>query len=250
MIREAQVFLLAVQFLTRLPVPRDLPFSERRQAEAAKYYPLVGLLIGALGAIVLWLTGQLFPMVIAVLLATAATIAATGALHEDGLADAADGVGGGLTRDKALEIMRDSRIGSYGILAVGLTLALKVAALSAMPLWIAVTTLCLAHVISRYAPVLVIFTAEYARAQGTKFAVPTISATGHYIALACAALAALILFALIGPAAFLGLGCSVFLALIVTRLYLRKLGGFTGDCLGATQQMAELGLYLGVLAWL
>jgi adenosylcobinamide-GDP ribazoletransferase len=248
--REVQIFLLAVQFLTRLPVPRDLPFSEDRLTEATKFFPLVGLVVGLIGAGVLWGASAVFPLSVAVILSVVATVAATGAFHEDGLADAADGLGGGLTRERALEIMRDSRIGTYGAVTLGLTLALKIAALSALPLAVALPLVALGHGISRYAPVAVVFTATYAREEGAKFVAPTISAGGHAHALVTALglLAGLVW--MIGPAAFAGALGGVVLAAGMARIYLRKLGGFTGDCLGATQQMAELGLILGVLAWI
>jgi adenosylcobinamide-GDP ribazoletransferase len=248
--REIQVFALAVQFLTRLPVPRDLPFSEARLTEATKFFPLVGLLVGLIGAAVLWAGAALFPMPVAVILSVVATVAATGAFHEDGLADAADGLGGGMTRARALEIMRDSRIGTYGAVTLGLTLALKIAALAALPLAVALPLVALGHGISRYAPVAVVFTSAYAREEGAKFVAPTISAGGHALAALQAVLLLAGLVSLIGPAALAGVALGVVLALGMRRIYLRKLGGFTGDCLGATQQMAELGLILGVLAWL
>jgi adenosylcobinamide-GDP ribazoletransferase len=250
MIREIQIFGLAVQFLTRLPVPRDLPFSEARLTEATKFFPLVGLMIGLIGAGVLWAASLVFPLPVAVLLSTVATIAATGAFHEDGLADAADGLGGGLTRERAMEIMRDSRIGTYGAVTLGLTLALKVAALASLPPMVALPLIALGHGISRYAPVAVVFCATYARDEGAKFVAPTISAGGHALAAVTAALLVAALVWAIGPAALVGVVGGVILALGMARIYLRKLGGFTGDCLGATQQMAELGLILGVLAWL
>jgi adenosylcobinamide-GDP ribazoletransferase len=247
--REVQVFLLAVQFLTRLPVPRDLPFSEERLTEATKFFPLVGLVVGLIGAGVLWAAAQVLPMTVAVLLSTAATIAATGAFHEDGLADAADGLGGGMTRERTLEIMRDSRIGTYGAVTLGLTLALKVTALASLPLSVALPLVALGHGISRYAPVAVIFTSAYAREEGAKFVAPTISAGGHALSLASGAVLLVCLLWAIGPAALAGAVAGAVLAAGMARIYLRKLGGFTGDCLGATQQMAELGLILGVLAW-
>lgn len=248
--RELQIFALAVQFLTRLPVPRDLPFSEARLTEATRFFPLVGLLVGLIGAGTLWVGSVLFPMPVAVLVSVAATLAATGAFHEDGLADAADGLGGGMTRARSLEIMRDSRIGTYGAVTLGVTMALKVAALSSMPLDVALPLVALGHGISRYAPVAVVFLADYAREEGAKFVAPTISAAGHAYAAISAAVLVAVLWAFVGGAAGIGVIAGAALATGMARIYLRKLGGFTGDCLGATQQMAELGLILGVLAWL
>ncbi|RBI83898.1 adenosylcobinamide-GDP ribazoletransferase [Rhodosalinus halophilus] len=248
---EIGVFALAVQFLTRLPVPQDLAFSEGRLLRATRYYPLVGLLVGAIGAGVLLTAAMLLPWPVAVLLSMAATLLATGAFHEDGLADAADGLGGGLTRERALEIMRDSRIGTYGALALGMALALKFAALAAFAPADAAALLILGHGISRYAPVAVVARHPYARETGAKFTAPSVSAAGHRAALATTlALAAALALALGPGGALAALAGAALLAALVARRYLRRLGGYTGDCLGATQQMAELGLYLGALAWL
>lgn len=247
---ELAVFALAVQFLTRLPVPRDLPFSDARLLRATRYYPAVGLLVGAIGAAVLLAAAAALPWPVAVLLSMAATVLATGGFHEDGLADAADGLGGGVTPGRALEIMRDSRLGSYGALALGLTLALKAAALMALAPAEAACALLLGHGISRYAPVAVVARFDYARDDGAKFVAPSVSAAGHRVALATAAAWALALALVLGPgAAAAGLLGGAVLAGGIARLYLRNLGGYTGDCLGATQQMAELGLLLGVVAW-
>lgn len=248
---ELGVFALAVQFLTRLPVPHDLPFSEGRLLRATRYYPGVGLIVGAIGAGVLLVAGAVLPWAVAVVLSVAATVAATGAFHEDGLADAADGLGGGLTRARALEIMRDSRVGTYGVLALGLTLALKVAALVALAPGQAAALVLFGHAISRYAPVAVVARADYARDQGAKFTAPSVSPSGDRVALATAAAAAVALALVLGPGATLAaLALAALLAAILVRRVLARLGGYTGDCLGATQQVAELGLYLGVLAWL
>lgn len=247
---ELAIFGLAVQFLTRLPVPRDLPFSDARLLRATRYYPAVGLLVGGIGAAVLLGAAAVLPWPVAVLLSIAATAIATGGFHEDGLADAADGLGGGASRDRALEIMRDSRLGSYGALALGLTLALKAAALMALSPGAAAWAVLLAHGISRYAPVAVVARFDYARDEGAKFAAPTVSAAGHRVALATMAALALALALSLGPgAAVTGIAGGAALAAVFARIYLRKLGGYTGDCLGATQQMAELGLLLGVAAW-
>ena len=247
---EWQLFLLAVQFLTRLPVPRDLPWSDDLMVRAAKYYPAVGLVVGLLCAGILHLAGYLLPGTVAVLLAVAAGLLITGAFHEDGLADMADGLGGGASRERALEIMRDSRIGSYGAVTLGMVLAIKVAALAALPAGIAALALVAGHVLGRMAAVHVIATTAYARASGSKFAAPKVTPDGYRWALitTLAVLAVLVLGAGVGPAA-LGTLASIALGQAVRVLCLHRLGGYTGDCLGAVQQLAELGLLLGVLAW-
>ncbi|MFP7571439.1 adenosylcobinamide-GDP ribazoletransferase [Marivita sp. S2033] len=250
-VSEWQVFLLAVQFLTRLPVPRDLPFSDDLLIRATRYYPLVGGVVGAIGALVLLLMSQAVTMPVAVLLSIAATVFATGAFHEDGLADAADGLGGGLTRERALDIMRDSRIGTYGTVTLGLVLALKAAVLASFTAADAAMAVLVMHMISRMAAVSVIATHDYARDVGAKFVAPTVSRDGFRFALLTTAvpvLAAMLWFGI--GATFMALLVAVLAAGVFRHIFMRKLQGYTGDCLGAVQQFSELGLYLGLAIWL
>ncbi|TNF23023.1 MAG: adenosylcobinamide-GDP ribazoletransferase [Rhodobacteraceae bacterium] len=248
--QEAASLGLAVQFLTRLPTPQGLAFSEAAQARSMGHYPLVGLGIGALAALALALAAQVFPMPVAVLLSMAASLLITGALHEDGLADCADGLGGGLTRDRALEIMRDSRIGSYGVLSLALVLALKAATLSALPLPLACALLIAGHGLSRMAAVQVIARHAYARSDPAKFARPQVTPKAYRLAVFTAVLISVALALATGPGlALTALTVGALTGAAITRLYLRRLGGYTGDCLGATQQLAECGFYLGALAW-
>jgi adenosylcobinamide-GDP ribazoletransferase len=248
---ETAALLLALRFLTRLPVGAAA-FTPARMRAATGYFPVAGVAIGIFAAAAFLAAQSVFPPVVALLLATAATCLLTGALHEDGLADTADGLGGGATRERALEIMRDSRIGAYGALALGLTLALRIAALAAMPTGLAAMALVAGHGASRASSVLVIATSRYARPAGAgAFTAGGISRARLWLALATAGLC-LALLALAGgwrPALGATLGLAV--GHIATRLaFERKLGGYTGDSLGATQQVSEVALYLGMLAWL
>lgn len=246
---EGVVFLLALQFLTRLPIPVRGFTPERMQA-TARYYPLVGLLVGGLGALVYGLALQLFPPLVAVLLSVVATLLATGAFHEDGLADTFDGVGGGTDQAGALEIMKDSRLGTYGTLALGVALALKVAALAELPGWLVLLALPLAHAASRASAVLVIASSRYVRAEGTgKPTAEGISARSLALALG----SVLLIWGVVGwfEPLFCGFGPIAGLAFghLAMRLFFEdKLGGYTGDALGAVQQGSEIGLYLGLLA--
>ena len=248
---EWHLFLLAVQFLTRLPVPRDVPFSDDLLIRATRYYPLVGLLVGAVGAVVLFTGSVALPVSVAVLLSMAATVFVTGAFHEDGLADSADGLGGGLTRDRALEIMRDSRIGTYGAVTLGLVLALKAGLLLSFSVMDACAALLAGHTLSRMASVHIIATDTYAREVGAKFVAPTVTSDGYRIALAIS------VFVLVGTglwlgfgAALTGVGFAILFAGLFRAMFLRKLQGYTGDCLGGVQQLSELGFYLGLALWL
>jgi adenosylcobinamide-GDP ribazoletransferase len=249
---EGAIFLHAVQFLTRLPVPQSLSFSPDRLHAATRYFPLVGALVGVFGAIVFTLSHLVFPQSVAALISMCATLLATGAFHEDGLADTFDGIGGGAARERALEIMKDSRIGAYGACALVMAFALKGAALFAMPTVAMAWMLLSAHCVSRFSSVVVIASSHYVRDHGTgKPVAAGLSPAGF----AFAAASALAVWALCGlsvswPAA-LGGSLGAMAGHVAMRLFFeRKLGGYTGDCLGAVQQASEVGFYLGALAWL
>ncbi len=249
---EVAVFLLAVQFLTRLPLPAELGYSPARMAATPRWHPGVGVLVGALTGLVFWLAAHVWPPALAALISTAAGLLLTGAFHEDGFADACDGLGGGATRSAALEIMRDSRLGTYGAAGLGLMLAAKVVALAAMPVAAVPLALIAGHAASRASSVAVIATSAYVRDHGTgKPVADGVGDGGLALALATGGLAILALALALPPAAVAGalLGLGLGHAAMRSR-FERRLGGYTGDCLGAVQQTSELGLYLGVLACL
>ncbi len=248
---EARALALAWTFLTRVPLPVALRVSPQGLVAASRYLPLVGALIGAVGAAVLLLAAQVLPMPPAVILSIAATCLLTGALHEDGLADTFDGLGGGDT-EHALAIMRDSRVGTYGALALGLTVATKASALAAMPLAPAAVALVAAHSTSRLSALAVIATSTYVRSSGTgRFTAGGLSRRALALAIATAAVVLLLAALFVGPGAVLAGAVGLAAGHLLSRaLFERRLGGYTGDCLGATQQLSEVGFYLGVLAWL
>jgi adenosylcobinamide-GDP ribazoletransferase len=190
------------------------------------------------------------PPHVAVLLSIAATAWLTGAFHEDGLADAVDGLGGSFDRDRALEIMRDSRIGTYGTLALVLVVGVKTLTLADFPPLVAAGLIVAAHAASRACAVGIMASLPYVRADASKAKplVQQVSATTVGIAIATGA-ATLAGVALLGLAVALAAALS---AAVVTLLWRRKLnarlGGYTGDCLGATQQLVEASIYVAALA--
>lgn len=248
---QAAALALACGFLTRLPLPRGVTATPARMAMSLRYLPLVGLLIGLVAAAVLLAAVGLSP-VVAALLSTAATCLLTGALHEDGLADTLDGAGAGGDVARRLAIMRDSRIGTYGALGLGLTLALKVASLAAMSPGLAALALVTGHGLSRLSAVLVIATSCYARESGTGgFTASGLRGVGLALALGTGIVGLLLLWPVAGAGGMLAaLGGLIIGHGLARGLFERQLGGYTGDGLGATQQLSELGLYLGLLAWL
>lgn len=247
---EVATIAVAVQFLTRLPISSSV-FTPERLAASVRYYPLVGALVGLIGAAVYWLSAQALPPVLAALLSTATTLLATGAFHEDGLADLFDGLGAP-SRERMLEVMRDSRIGTFGAAALGLVLAMKVTALAALPVMIAAAALVAAHVVSRSSSVVAIATSRYVRSSGTaKPVADGVGGGGLAVALLTAIAVIAAAHCAIGLAPSLVAAGGALAGHVAARLlYERRLGGYTGDCLGAVQQMSELGFYLGLLACL
>ncbi len=248
--REWHLLLLACRMLTRIPAARGTDHASPPEAASVRYYPLVGVLVGLVGAAVFAAAHAPLGAPLAALLAVAATALVTGALHEDGLADTADGIGGGRSAERALEIMRDSHIGTYGVLALILAVAVRVLVLAALPLWIGAALLVAAHGLSRWSVVLVIATARYVRDSGIASPVAgPVSSASHVLAGATAIACLAPLAVMATPAATLGVVAGLALGHFAIRAaFQRKLGGYTGDCLGATQQASEIGACLGLLA--
>lgn len=257
-------FLLALQFFTRIPVTGRLAawvgYSPALLNAASGHFPGVGWVVGAAGAGVLWLAGWRWgasPLgaLLAAVLGTAATVWLTGAFHEDGLADTADGLGGGATRERALAIMKDSRIGSYGAVTLVLVLLLKVALLALLVrhgATGAAAAVLGAHVLSRLAPLFIMrclpYVSESAQAKSKPLA-QAVSGASVFSGVLWSIPALALIWQAQGTIATIGAAvCELLMAWAVLRLLRRRLQGFTGDTLGAAQQLCEVALYLG-LAW-
>jgi adenosylcobinamide-GDP ribazoletransferase len=249
-----RLLLLAVQFYTRLPVPAWVGYSDDLLNKATVYFPLVGWLVGGVAAGAYLGAGFLFRnQDIALLLSMVASILLTGAFHEDGFADVCDGFGGGWTQAKILTIMKDSRLGTYGAAGLGLLLAGKFLALRGLPPAAVVPALLLAHPLSRATALTCIYSHHYARANEAdgkakpvaKKMPPAELAAGLLLGglplLAYAAWQA-------RPAALLVLLPLALAKTLLARYFQRWIGGYTGDCLGAIQQVAEVTCYLFLLA--
>ena len=252
MTRELRIFFTAMQFFTRLPIPSWVGYEPSWVRSCARYFPLIGILVGAVTAAILLATAYSLPMPLSVLVSTVAGILLTGALHEDGFADICDGFGGGNSPVKIIEIMRDPRIGVFGAVGIGLLLAIKVVALTSMSAPAAAWALLLAHPLSRIAATTLIWRMTYAAPDGKASFVSQAISLPIFFA-ACLPVAALLVIALSCNAFVLpNLLTSIVAMLIGTvwlaRKFQRDLGGYTGDCLGAVQQVTEVLFYIGLLA--
>lgn len=249
--REFEYFFAALRFFTRLPVPAWVGHSKDQLDHAARYFPLVGIVIGAIGGGVTALAALLLPVSLAILFGMAATLLATGAFHEDGFSDSCDGFGGGWEKVQVLTIMKDSRVGSYGSIGIAIILLTKFTALTeidaAFDLRLLALSLIAAHAVSRFASTVLIYTLDYVREDETSKSKSLTKRMGS---------GELVLAGLVGlaPCALLPLPQVTVALLLVAlattlaaRYFVHRLGGYTGDCLGATQQVAELAFYLGLL---
>ncbi len=239
-----KLFLLALSFYTRLPYPQTLDY--RQLPQAAVYLPLIGWLIGGISALVFYLADLLWPQTTAVILALIAGILTTGALHEDGFADVCDGFGGGMNKQRILAIMKDSHIGVYGLLGLLLLLLLKISVLAAMPSAAVPLLLIAGHSISRLSPLLLMRRYTYAREQHSKASGAVYQPP--FQELIFATIIALLPLALLPVLCALAIVPVLPATMLLGHYFYRHIGGYTGDCLGASQQISETIFYLSVSA--
>jgi len=252
--QQIRLFFIALQFFTRLPIPAWVGFEASWLQHASRYFPLVGCVVAAIAAGVYWAAALVLPAPVAAVLSTAASIYATGAFHEDGFADTCDGMGGGMTRERVLEIMKDSRVGAYGAIGIVCMLAAKLSTLAMLPPRAAIAALFLAHPLSRLAATSLIWKLDYVRGEGKAKPLAQQMTTVEFAIAALTALlpaAVLLVTGQTSLAAVIGaVLAALAAALWLGHKFLRRLGGYTGDCLGAVQQVAEALIYMAVLATL
>ena len=249
---QLRLFFTALQFFTRLPIPGWVGFDPLWLNQASRYFPLVGVVVALISVAVYSVTLYFLPAPVAVLLSTAAGIYATGAFHEDGFADMCDGFGGGMTQERVLEIMQDSRIGAYGAIGTICMLGLKLVTLSLLPPLAVIGALLIAHPLSRLMATSLIWRLDYARAEGkAKPLAQKMHGAEFGIAAMTTLLPALAVIALRWlpwTALLAGLLAAAIATAWLARKFVRRIAGYTGDCLGAVQQVTEVTFYLCALA--
>lgn len=240
---QRELFLWAVSFYTRLPFFSTLDFYQPPH-EAARYLPIIGWIVGGISAATFYFSALFWTPTIAILLALAAGMFVTGAFHEDGLADVFDGFGGGWTKESILTIMKDSRVGTYGALSLVMLIFLKVSILSALPVAKIPLIFLAGHSISRFFPLWIMRNYHYAREENSKMGFVMFQPSWHDLLFAG--------FCALAPLFFLPPLClaAIFPAFYITvflgRYFYHHIGGYTGDCLGATQQISETVFYLAI----
>lgn len=249
---QLRLFLTALMFYTRIPVPKWVGYSDEQLNQSSIYFPFIGWIVGGMAAIIFSGSEFLFSPSVAIILSMISTILLTGAFHEDGFADVCDGFGGGWNKMKILEIMKDSRIGAYGMIGMALILFLKYTVLLTLFDYMAANSLnsfwiifLIGHSLSRFTALTFIYTHEYVREDLLSKVKPIgkkISATEIIVGSVFGFLPVF----LFSPWA---VGALVIAPLFAIKLYLgyyfkKWIGGYTGDCLGAAQQISEVLIYL------
>lgn len=248
---EITYFATALMFFTRIPVPFKVPYSSEIMNRSQKYFAWVGLLVGLINALILYLSVQLFNLETGIVLMMIGSVLLTGAFHEDGFTDMCDSFGGGYGKEKILTIMKDSRVGAYGTIGIVLLFALKfysIQALGTVDLFKVLGIIVLAHTSSRFISGTMIYTHEYVTDIDTSKSKPLANKPLKGNALVTGFISVLFAFALIPDWRLIFAFTLAYLGKIYMGWYFKKqIGGYTGDCLGSVQQVCEVLFYLGTM---
>lgn len=243
--KELNLFFIALGFLTRIPIPASVDFEQSKLNHASRYFPLVGWVIGLVCGFVYWFFSLHFPAAIAILLSMLVSVLITGCFHEDGLADTCDGFGGGWSAQQKLSIMKDSRVGTYGATSIWFVLTLKFVLL--LHLDNVLLALLVAHSVSRSVATSLIYFLPYVSDDSNAKVKPLAETTSKNDCLISLVIGLAALFLV--SHVFVSLVVSLLLSYFVIRfVLLKQIKGFTGDTLGATQQLTELIVYLVLIA--
>jgi adenosylcobinamide-GDP ribazoletransferase len=255
--REWRLFLTAIMFYTRIPVPKNIVYSDDLLNKSTKYFSFIGWIVGGFGALVFYLSQFVLPISISMILSMVSTILLTGAFHEDGFADSCDAFGGGWTKEKILEIMKDSRIGTYGSVGLILILATKYFSLTSISVELIPLVLIAGHALSRYTATGMIFFSKYSREDAnlsadrhgskSKPIGKALSSKDYFISLVFGS-APLFLLSLLYSYWYLIIILTCIPIIYFLKKYFEKwIDGYTGDALGATQQFSEVVFYLSFI---
>jgi adenosylcobinamide-GDP ribazoletransferase len=238
--REINILFSSVLYFTRLSLPFKVEYRKENQHLALTWFPLIGIIVGGIGALVFFGAEKVLPQPVAVLLSLGVSVLVTGAFHEDGFADVCDAFGGGYTPDQRLKIMKDSRVGAYAAIGVVLLFALKIALLTEIDGYWVPFVLVAAHALSRWSALIIAMKWQYARPTGESNSRDT-SHPVSWIRFVLAFVLGTSPLMLFDSWWVLATIPAVVLLSLFAGIWLQKrIGGYTGDCLGAVQQVNEL----------
>lgn len=254
---ELRIFFTALMFYTQLPCPKWVGYSPELLNKSTRYFPLIGWVVGGISFLAYYLSLFLFSNNLAVCFSMAAGVLVTGAFHEDGLADGFDGFGGGWTKSKILDIMKDSRLGTYGAVALIFLFAIKFLALSELfqksigeNLYFTALVFISYHALSRFTAIHITFTSDYSRDDQTSKSKPIAkkSSWKEILGVYFFGLSPLFLLCSFSWLFLLVLLPLALLYLFSQRYFNKWIDGYTGDCLGAVEQLSEIAILLTYLA--
>ncbi|MGL1933726.1 MAG: adenosylcobinamide-GDP ribazoletransferase [Fibrobacterales bacterium] len=245
MLSEIKTLLHCIRFFTRIPVPQWVGYSDDYQYRSTKYLPLIGYIVGGASALTFYLCSTSLSIILSLIISTIVSIILTGAFHEDGLADFCDGFGGGYGKEKILAIMKDSRIGTYGSVALISILSLKIGSLVEIPIAQLPIIILAGHCFSRFIPLLLMRTTSYVSIQGKSHHLQK-SIPSLYLFFGLLTLAPLSIWI---PWQILLINFVIcVIILTIFRYYIMKhIDGYTGDILGTVQQVSEIIFYIGTI---
>jgi adenosylcobinamide-GDP ribazoletransferase len=246
--KEIRYFFTALMFFTRIPCPPSTDHSEEYLNKSRKYFPLIGWIVGGVAALTFWASSFVFSTPISIVLSIIASVWTTGAFHEDGFTDVCDAFGGGWTKAQILTIMKDSRIGAYGVVGLALLLLLKFLSLVEIAnngsKALIISLIC-AHALSRFVASTFVHTHDYVQDLDVSKSRPIANSRLSWSEMAYSFLFAITPFLLFQNYWALAAFPVAYLSKIYLGYYFKKhIGGYTGDCLGATQQVSEVLIYL------
>jgi adenosylcobinamide-GDP ribazoletransferase len=240
------LFLTAMGFFSRIPCRTE--YRKESQNRCIRYFPMVGWVVGVIGAAVFLLASWLLPVSVSVILSMAATILATGAFHEDGFADVCDSFGGGWSKEKILLIMKDSRVGAYGVIGVILMLLCKFLVINELNISLIAVAMIVAHILSRSIASTTMFTLEYVRDDETSKS-KSLTKNIRFKDIAISLITGVLSIMLLPSYWYFVVLVPLFVVKFwMERWFVKWIGGYTGDCLGTIQQVCELVIYITILA--
>ncbi|MBC7651786.1 MAG: adenosylcobinamide-GDP ribazoletransferase [Deinococcales bacterium] len=248
---ELTIFFTALMFLTRIPVPKNINHSSALLQKSARYFTWVGLLVGGIGCLVFFLSQQLFSTALCIAFSMLATILATGAFHEDGFADSCDAFGGGWAKENILTIMKDSRLGTYGVVGLIGILGFKFLLLQQLLTLINFSqffsVMLAAHALSRLMAVAIMQQYQYVQDKDNSKSKPLANRKLTPAELIILVLGCLPPLLFLPPIFSLAILLMLIVMFFAGHYFFKWIGGYTGDCLGATQQVTELAFYAGII---
>ncbi|WP_299837707.1 adenosylcobinamide-GDP ribazoletransferase [uncultured Tenacibaculum sp.] len=247
--KQIHYFLTAVLFFTRIPCPKWVDHSSEALNKSSRYFSLVGIVVGSIAAAVYYASSFIFSTEISLVLSMVSSIWTTGAFHEDGFADTCDGFGGGWTKEKILTIMKDSRLGTFGVIGLLSILSLKFLSLKELSNQINIPLVLISgHAISRFIATILLYTHEYVRDFDSSKVKPTTKQMSTISLVISAIFGVLPLFFFQKPIVFISIFPLLVAYLYMGNFFKKWIGGQTGDCAGALQQVAEVVFYISLIA--